>query len=85
MVVRLAPAGHTGYIFGLAVNGPGGDVVLSCSDDAKAILWDGHTGSKMHVLNGHVGAVMDVTFMPQKVTEGATSHGPQHNVITIAC
>ena len=83
IVKRREFFGHTGYIFGLAVFGQNAEVVLSCSDDAKAVLWDGTNGAKLHVLNGHEGAVMDVCFMPQKVGANlycCTAGGPDHTL-----
>ena len=47
---------------------PDGTIILSGSYDGTARLWDATTGSELHTLTGHKGAVVNVAFSPDGTT-----------------
>lgn len=53
--------GHTAAINRLAFN-PEGDRLATASDDGQITIWDTASGQALLALDGHAGAVYDVTF-----------------------
>jgi WD40 repeat protein len=69
------PASHRGYI-NAAVFSPGGDLVVTASDDGTAQLWSAGDGSPRGKPLSHGGRVMAVAFSPdgQTVVTGGTDN-----------
>ena len=53
--------GHTGSVHSVAWS-PGGDQIVSGSEDTTAIVWDVSTGNRVSTLSCHTGQVLSVAW-----------------------
>jgi len=56
-------SGHTGYVWGCAIN-PEGDTIVSASADGTLKLWELRTGEERRTLRGHTAAVRGCAISP---------------------
>ena len=68
--------GHNDYINGLAYEPESGQLIISCSDDHTAKLWDLSTGAILHAF--HLSS-------PGEQLAIFCSHVPMDNVAKIEC
>ncbi|KIJ08715.1 hypothetical protein PAXINDRAFT_43060, partial [Paxillus involutus ATCC 200175] len=57
-----ALSGHTGTVWGIDVSLPDGKMIVSGSADKTIRIWNGESGEKMHVFEGHEEHVNSVEF-----------------------
>lgn len=57
-------SGHTGAVTGAAITANGG-ILVSCSDDNTARVWDLHAYKCLLVLSGHTGPINSVAVDAQ--------------------
>ena len=69
--------GHEAKVTGIAFS-PDGLLLVTTSEDNNGVLWDVHTGNRLHVLRAHFGLVRGAEFSPDGrwiVTTGPITAG----------
>ena len=59
--------GHSDFVKCLAstrLSSTGAEVLVSGGADGRIIVWDVHTGNKIHVVKAHLRGVLDLTVLP---------------------
>jgi WD40 repeat protein len=54
--------GHAGEVLGVAFGGPDGDQLATAGADETVRIWDARTGKERHLLSGHAGPVVSVSY-----------------------
>lgn len=71
--------GHSDFVKCLTstrLSSTGAEVLVSGGADGRIIVWDVHTGNKIHVVKAHLRGVLDLTVLPSYFLTESGSVGP---------
>lgn len=76
--------GHSDFVKTLAstrLASTGAEVLISGGADGRIIVWDIHTGNKIHVVKAHLRGVLDLTVLPSHFSSEFSSAGTTATIL----